>query len=137
MLSTLLLLTPSISLMESRYPRSRSKDTTTQIRRSYFKKINGTEYDASTYVFPKKEDDFIHKSYTIDLSDAPATDSLAFQISGKQCCLIITLETPTSTNIQKVVVNSEASKAHKYLDKGQVVIEKAGKKYSTAGQQLK
>lgn len=104
---------------------------------SYFKKINGTEYDASTYVFPKKEDDFIHKSYTIDLSDAPATGSLAFQISGKQCCLIITLETPTSTNIQKVVVNSEASKAHKYLDKGQVVIEKAGKKYSTAGQQLK
>jgi len=60
---------------------------------SYIKKFNGVNYGSTDYVFPKKDADGTanNVSLTIDITDKPATGSVVFGISGKQCCLVITL----------------------------------------------
>jgi hypothetical protein len=105
---------------------------------AFVKELNGTTYEETQYVFPQKDGDGNYTKVTksIDLT-TPATGTLTFTMGGKQCCLIITLETPAATNIQNATVASKNAKTQKYLDKGKVVIEKAGKKFNAAGQQLK
>lgn len=104
---------------------------------AYVKDVNGKKFEPTDYVFPAKDgDNTTDKSFTFDFSDSPVTGTLPFTIGAKQCCLIITLEAATATGIEKIVVKADASKAQKYLDKGQIVIKKDGKKYNAAGQQL-
>lgn len=106
---------------------------------AYVSELNGETYGETEYVFPASDADrknFQTVSRSIDLKTA-ATGTLTFTITGQQCCLTITLETPAATNIQNATVASKNAKAQKYLDKGKVVIEKAGKKFNAAGQQLK
>lgn len=104
---------------------------------AYVKDVNGKKFEPTDYVFLAKDgDNTTDKSFTFDFSDSIATGTLPFTIGAKQCCLIITLEAATATGIEKIVVKADASKAQKYLDKGQVVIKKDGKKYNAAGQQL-
>lgn len=58
---------------------------------SYIAELNGKEYNATTYVFPKKENDAaVNKVYTITL-DTPATGTLTFTPKGQQVCWTITL----------------------------------------------
>ncbi len=106
---------------------------------AWIKDINGKSFEATDYMFPAKADDgtTTDKSFTFDFSDSPVSGTLPFTLGNKQCCLIITLETPAATNIQNATVASKDTKAQKYLDRGKVVIEKAGKKFNAAGQQLK
>lgn len=105
---------------------------------AYIKDVNGSTFGETKYVFLGKADDgtTTDKSFTFDFSDSPVTGTLPFTLGVKQCCLIITLEAATATGIEKIVVKADASKEQKYLDKGQIVIKKDGKKYNAAGQQL-
>ncbi|MBQ9224293.1 MAG: hypothetical protein IJ166_11320, partial [Prevotella sp.] len=64
---------------------------------SYLGELNGTNYSATDYVFPKKTDNnAIMKTYKISLA-TPATKKLTFTPQGKQVVWIITLETEKST----------------------------------------
>ncbi|MBP5711813.1 MAG: hypothetical protein J6W77_02265, partial [Prevotella sp.] len=58
---------------------------------SYIAELNGKEYSATTYVFPKKVNDAsVNKVYTITL-DTPVTGTLTFTPKGQQVCWTITL----------------------------------------------
>ena len=65
---------------------------------AYIGEINGTSYDASTYVFPK---DKSLKKYTVEF-DSPVEHTLTFTPKVKQCILQFTLYTETSTGIQPI-----------------------------------
>ena len=65
---------------------------------AYLGEINGTSYDASTYVFPK---DKSLKKYTVEF-DSPVEHTLTFTPKVKQCILQFTLYTETSTGIQPI-----------------------------------
>lgn len=59
---------------------------------AYLSSVNGTECEATDYVFPQKDASGNYfMTHTIDLSESPATGTLPFMIKGKQCCLIISL----------------------------------------------
>ena len=59
---------------------------------SYLSLLGSTTYDATTYVFPKKDSNgtIFSKKYTIDLA-SPGSGTLAFKVEGKQVCWKITL----------------------------------------------
>ena len=72
---------------------------------SYLGELNGDTFDASTYVFPKKDasGNFTMKSYDIGLS-TPANSSITFTPQGKQVVWSITL---TGTKTTTAVANIE------------------------------
>ena len=104
---------------------------------AYISNLNGTTYDATTYVFPAKEGATMYNvAHTIDLSSKPAVGTLPFTLGAKQCCLIITLYTVDATGVEKVYEVDAKTGVVKYIKNGVVVIEKDGKTYNAAGKQL-
>ncbi len=104
---------------------------------AYISNLNGTTYDATTYVFPAKEGTTMYNvAHTIDLSSKPAVGTLPFTLEAKQCCLIITLYTVDATGVEKVYEVDAKTGVVKYIKNGVVVIEKDGKTYNAAGKQL-
>ena len=99
---------------------------------AYLKELNGTEYEATQYVFPK---DKTTKSYKIDCPTS-ISNSFTFTVSGKQTCLIITLyTTDTPTGVLEVTKDKVQSiKTEKIVVGGKIIIVKNGKKYNLAGQ---
>ena len=84
---------------------------------AYLGEINGTSYDASTYVFPK---DKSLKKYTVEF-DSPVEHTLTFTPKGKQCILQFTLYTETSTGIQNITAIAKVADNNVYDLSGRVV----------------
>ena len=71
---------------------------------AYIGEINGVNYDATTYVFPK---DKSIKNYSISFA-TPVEHTLTFTPMVKQCILAITLYGDASSNIAGVRVDNQA-----------------------------
>ena len=84
---------------------------------AYIGEINGTSYDASTYVFPK---DKSLKKYTVEF-DSPVEHTLTFTPKVKQCILQFTLYTETSTGIQNITAIAKVADNNVYDLSGRVV----------------
>ena len=84
---------------------------------AYLGEINGTSYDASTYVFPK---DKSLKKYTVEF-DSPVEHTLTFTPKVKQCILQFTLYTETSTGIQQITAIAKVANNNVYDLSGRVV----------------
>ena len=84
---------------------------------AYLGEINGTSYDASTYVFPK---DKSLKKYTIEF-DSPVEHTLTFTPKVKQCILQFTLYTETSTGIQPIAAIAKVNNNNIYDLSGRMV----------------
>ena len=84
---------------------------------AYIGEINGTSYDASTYVFPK---DKSLKKYTVEF-DSPVEHTLTFTPKVKQCLLQFTLYTETSTGIQAITASNSIANNHVYDLSGRLV----------------
>ena len=84
---------------------------------AYIGEINGKNYDASTYVFPK---DKSLKKYTVEF-DSPVEHTLTFTPKGKQCILQFTLYTETSTGIQNITAIAQVADNNVYDLNGRMV----------------
>lgn len=84
---------------------------------AYLGEINGTSYDASTYVFPK---DNSLKKYTVEF-DSPVEHTLTFTPKVKQCILQFTLYTETSTGIQPIAAIAKVNNNNIYDLSGRMV----------------
>lgn len=84
---------------------------------AYLGEINGTSYDASTYVFPK---DKSLKKYTVEF-DSPVEHTLTFTPKVKQCILQFTLYTETSTGIQPIAAIAKVNNNNIYDLSGRMV----------------
>ena len=84
---------------------------------AYIGEINGKNYDASTYVFPK---DKSLKKYTVEF-ESPVEHTLTFTPKGKQCILQFTLYTETSTGIQNITAIAKVADNNVYDLSGRVV----------------
>lgn len=84
---------------------------------AYLGEINGTSYDASTYVFPK---DKSLKKYTVEF-DSPVEHTLTFTPKVKQCILQFTLYTETSTGIQPIATIAKVDNNNIYDLSGRMV----------------
>ena len=84
---------------------------------AYIGEINGKNYDASTYVFPK---DKSLKKYTVEF-DSPVEHTLTFTPKVKQCILQFTLYTETSTGIQQITAIAKVANNNVYDLSGRVV----------------
>lgn len=84
---------------------------------AYLGEINGTSYDASTYVFPK---DKSLKKYTVEF-DSPVEHTLTFTPKVKQCILQFTLYTETFTGIQPIAAIAKVNNNNIYDLSGRMV----------------
>lgn len=84
---------------------------------AYLGEINGTSYDAFTYVFPK---DKSLKKYTVEF-DSPVEHTLTFTPKVKQCILQFTLYTETSTGIKNITAITQPADNNVYDLSGRVV----------------
>lgn len=84
---------------------------------AYLGEINGTSYNASTYVFPK---DKSLKKYTVEF-DSPVEHTLTFTPKVKQCILQFTLYTETSTGIQPIAAIAKVNNNNIYDLSGRMV----------------
>ena len=84
---------------------------------AYIGEINGSSYDASTYVFPK---DKSLKKYTVEF-DSPVEHTLTFTPKVKQCILQFTLYTETSTGIQPIAAIAKVNNNNIYDLSGRMV----------------
>ncbi len=74
---------------------------------AYILELNGTKFDATTYVFPQKDgDEMTYASHTLN-SAAPMEGSFTFTVAGKQCCLVITLYQSNGTTSITLPVSSQ------------------------------
>ncbi len=86
---------------------------------AYIAEVGGKTYEASTYVFPMKENEVaVNKTYTITL-DSPATGTLTFTPKGQQVCWSITL---FDYEVTPGVSYSSATSQMEFLDRGLVVL---------------
>ena len=87
---------------------------------AYIGEINGVNYDATTYVFPK---DKSIKKYSISFA-TPVEHALTFTPKVKQCILAITLYGDASSNIAGVRVDNQAMVDNNVYDlSGRVVAQ--------------
>ena len=84
---------------------------------AYIGEINGTSYDADTYIFPK---DKSLKKYTVEF-DSPVEHTLTFTPKVKQCILQFTLYTETSTGIQPIAAIAKVDNNNIYDLSGRMV----------------
>ena len=84
---------------------------------AYIGEINGTNYDADTYIFPK---DKSVKNYTVEFN-SPVEHTLTFTPKGKQCILQFTLYTETSTGIQNITAIAQPANNNVYDLSGRMV----------------
>ena len=88
---------------------------------AYIGEINGVNYDATTYVFPK---DKSIKNYSISFA-TPVEHTFTFTPMVKQCILAITLYGDASSNIAGVRVDNQAMADTNIYDlSGRVVAQK-------------
>ena len=88
---------------------------------AYIGEINGVNYDAKTYAFPK---DKSIKKYSISFA-TPVEHTLTFTPKVKQCILAITLYGDASSNIAGVRVDNQAMADNNVYDlSGRVVAQK-------------
>lgn len=88
---------------------------------AYIGEINGVNYDATTFVFPK---DKSIKNYSISFA-TPVEHTLTFTPKVKQCILAITLYGDASSNIAGVRVDNQAMADTNIYDlSGRVVAQK-------------
>lgn len=103
---------------------------------AYLRNVNGVSYDATDYVFPAKHDVPVYVTHTLDLGANPAEGKLTFTIGAKQCCLVITLYSVSSTGVEHVTTILPSTMVGKYAKCGHVVIQKGNTKYTVGGQRL-
>ena len=84
---------------------------------AYIGEINGTSYDADTYIFPK---DKSVKNYTVEFN-SPVEHTLTFTPKVKQCILQFTLYTDTSTGIKNITTIAQSTNNNVYDLSGRVV----------------
>ena len=84
---------------------------------AYIGEINGTSYDADTYIFPK---DKSVKNYTVEFN-TPVEHTLTFTPKVKQCILQFTLYTETSTGIKNITAITQPADNNVYDLSGRVV----------------
>ena len=84
---------------------------------AYIGEINGTNYDADTYIFPK---DKSVKNYTVEFN-SPVEHTLTFTPKVKQCILQFTLYTETSTGIKNITTITQPVNNNVYDLSGRVV----------------
>ena len=84
---------------------------------AYIGEINGTSYDADTYIFPK--DKSVQK-YTVEFN-SPVEHTLTFTPKVKQCILQFTLYTETSTGIKNITAITQPANNNVYDLSGRVV----------------
>lgn len=84
---------------------------------AYIGEINGTSYDADTYIFPM---DKSVKNYTVEFN-SPVEHTLTFTPKVKQCILQFTLYTETSTGIQPIAAIAKVNNNNIYDLNGRMV----------------
>ena len=84
---------------------------------AYIGEINGTSYDADTYIFPK---DKSVKNYTVEFN-SPVEHTLTFTPKVKQCILQFMLYTDTSTGIKNITTIAQPANNNVYDLSGRVV----------------
>lgn len=89
---------------------------------AYIGEINGVNYDAKTYAFPK--DKSVQK-YSISFA-TPVEHTLTFTPKVKQCILAITLYSEASSNIAGVRVDNQAMADNNIYDLGGRVVAQNG-----------
>lgn len=88
---------------------------------AYIGEINGVNYDATTYVFPK---DKSIKNYSISFA-TPVEHTLTFTPKVKQCILAITLYTDATSSIAGITVDNKLMADTNIYDlSGRVVAQK-------------
>ena len=88
---------------------------------AYIGEINGVNYDATTYIFPK---DKSVKKYTVEF-DSPVEHTLTFTPKVKQCILAFTLYTDATSSIAGITVDNKLmADANIYDLSGRVVAQK-------------
>ncbi len=91
---------------------------------AYIGEINGVNYDATTYVFPK---DKSIKKYSISFA-TPVEHTLTFTPKVKQCILAITLYTDATSSIAGITVDNKLMEDTNIYDlSGRVVAQKGYK----------
>ena len=88
---------------------------------AYIGEINGVNYDATTYIFPK---DKSVKKYTVEF-DSPVEHTLTFTPKVKQCILAFTLYTDATSSIAGITVDNKLMADTNIYDlSGRVVAQK-------------
>ena len=88
---------------------------------AYIGEINGVNYDAATYIFPK---DKSVKKYTVEF-DSPVEHTLTFTPKVKQCILAFTLYTDATSSIAGITVDNKLMADTNIYDlSGRVVAQK-------------
>lgn len=88
---------------------------------AYIGEINGVNYDAATYIFPK---DKSVKKYMVEF-DSPVEHTLTFTPKVKQCILAFTLYTDATSSIAGITVDNKLmADANIYDLSGRVVAQK-------------
>ena len=88
---------------------------------AYIGEINGVNYDATTYIFPK---DKSVKKYTVEF-DSPVEHTLTFTPKVKQCILAFTLYTDATSSIAGIKVDNKLMADTNIYDlSGRVVAQK-------------
>ena len=88
---------------------------------AYIGEINGVNYDATTYIFPK---DKSVKKYTVEF-DSPVEHTLTFTPKVKQCILAFTLYTDATSSIAGITVDTKLMADTNIYDlSGRVVAQK-------------
>lgn len=91
---------------------------------AYIGEINGVNYDATTYVFPK---DKSIKNYSISFA-TPVEHTLTFTPKVKQCILAFTLYTDATSSIAGITVDNKLMADTNIYDlSGRVVAQKGSK----------
>lgn len=88
---------------------------------AYIGEINGVNYDATTYIFPK---DKSVKKYTVEFA-TPVENTLTFTPKVKQCILAFTLYTDATSSIAGITVDNKIMADTNIYDlSGRVVAQK-------------
>ena len=104
---------------------------------AYLAQWNNTTY-TNDYLFPRTDGgDSQWVTYYINMSDAPAQDTLLFRISGRQTSMVITL-TCTRREHQGIdpVTRNPLSVTHKIIRDGRLLILHGDKAYTILGQTI-
>ena len=89
---------------------------------AYIGEINGVDYDATTYVFPK---DKSIKKYSINFA-TPVEHTLTFTPKVKQCILAFTLYTDATSSIAGITVDNKLMADTNIYDLGGRVVAQKG-----------
>ena len=95
---------------------------------------NNTTYSDNQYVFPHTDEgDSQWVTYYIDMSAAPAVNTIPFRITGRQTSMLITLTCSRRGNGIETVTGNPSPITHKVLRNGQLLIILGDKTYDVLG----